>query len=114
MRRGVDALFDRRLSVEEPELRPTHLGQLVRELVAGFDTAGHPVEVAADSVVILADPLLVERILDNVLANALEHSPADTPVRVGVRVAAWVTTNSLTMRFMPFASEVTSSVSAAR
>jgi two-component system OmpR family sensor kinase len=48
--------------------------------------AGRPIEVEAPApVTVLADPLALRRVLDNLLANAVQHTPAGTPVCVRVR-----------------------------
>ncbi|HEY7661209.1 MAG TPA: ATP-binding protein [Actinomycetota bacterium] len=68
-----------------PQRRPTDVGQLVREGVAGFEPlAGRTVEVEAGALVAEVDAAKVERIIENLLANASRHTPDD--VRIWVRV----------------------------
>lgn len=62
--------------------QPTNLGQLVMRVVQAHPTGRQPVEVQAADVLFNLDPVKVERILDNLLANALVHTPDDCPVRV--------------------------------
>jgi PAS domain S-box-containing protein len=72
----------------DPDRRRVDLGELVRRIVT--DTApellgGHPVSVAAAPVLVAVDPPKVERIVENLLANAARHTPAGTPVWVRVQ-----------------------------
>lgn len=66
------------------ERRPTNLASLVHRVVQAHPTGRQPVDVDVTPVVANVDPVKVERILDNLLANALLHTPPDCPVRVGV------------------------------
>lgn len=68
------------------ERRPTNLGQLVMRVVRAHPTGKQSLDVTAPPVVFNLDPVKVERILDNLLANALVHTPDDCPVRVQVSV----------------------------
>lgn len=61
---------------------PTHLGDLVRRVVAAHPSGDHPVEVDAASLTLNVDAVKVERIVDNLLVNALHHTPPACPVRV--------------------------------
>jgi len=69
-----------------PERRPTDVGALAREVVRGCDVlAGHPVRVEADEILVSIDAPKVERVLENLVANAGRHTPPGTPLRVRVR-----------------------------
>ncbi|NEB81641.1 HAMP domain-containing histidine kinase [Streptomyces sp. SID14478] len=65
---------------EEPELVERDLGELVRRTVAGVDP-GVRVEVLRDAVVV-TDPRRVERVLANLVSNALRHGAAPVTVQV--------------------------------
>jgi PAS domain S-box-containing protein len=69
-------------------LRPTFedadVGELVRRMVTETDPTGREVEVSAESVIVPVDPPKVERIIENLLANAMKHTPAGTSVHVSV------------------------------
>lgn len=86
--RMVNDLLDLdRLSrgIVEPNLAPTDVGGLVSNLVAGSElTAGREVHVEAPPVWAEVDAAKVERIVENLLANAVRHTPAGT--RIWVRV----------------------------
>jgi PAS domain S-box-containing protein len=70
----------------EPVTFPVDLGQLVSDLVHGTDVLeGRSVEVTARPVVAHVDPPKIERIVENLLVNAVRHTPAGT--KVWVRVA---------------------------
>jgi two-component system sensor histidine kinase KdpD len=75
------------------DLRPTSVSSLVSSVVRTVGAAPAAIDVPAisDDLVVLADGALFERTLDNVLRNALRHSPEGQPVvidtgRVGDRV----------------------------
>jgi PAS domain S-box-containing protein len=67
-----------------PTYRPTDVGRLVERVVADYDGDGHPIEIRADSVVAELDAPKVERILANLLENAIKHTPPGTEIRVRV------------------------------
>lgn len=66
--------------------RPTDLGLLIRRVSETIDPGAHPLEVDADpsggAVVAFVDPALVERIVENLVRNAVGHTPPGTPIRV--------------------------------
>ena len=69
----------------QPERRATDIGQLVRRSVgecAGL--AGHPVRIDTDDLLVAVDPAKVERIVENLVANAGRHTPPGTPVHIRV------------------------------
>ena len=65
-------------------LQETDLGELARRIAGEYASNSHPIEVQADSVLVDLDPPKVERILDNLLGNAVKHTPAGTVIRVRV------------------------------
>jgi PAS domain S-box-containing protein len=68
-----------------PAFEPTDLGNLVRRMVAESDPAlRDQVEVSTEPVIVPVDPPKVERIVENLLVNAVRHTPRGTPVRVSV------------------------------
>jgi len=69
----------------QPERRPTDVVQITRRLTAEIASlGGHPVRVEGDEVLVDLDAGKVERIVENLLANAGRHTPAGTPIRVEV------------------------------
>ncbi len=86
--RMVNDLLDLdRLSrgIVEPSIAPTDVGSLVTHLVAESDlVASRTIEVDAPQVWAEVDAAKVERIVENLLANAARHTPADA--RIWVRV----------------------------
>ena len=59
-----------------PQRRPSDVGALVRDVVDEFEPAGDRfVEVATDELVANVDAAKVERIVENLLANAVRHTP---------------------------------------
>ncbi|MDQ4109472.1 MAG: PAS domain S-box protein, partial [Actinomycetota bacterium] len=67
-----------------PTFEPTDVGDLVRRIVAESDQSHDQVEVSTESVIVPIDPPKVERIVENLLANAVKHTPAGTSVHVSV------------------------------
>lgn len=67
-----------------PQLRPTELADLTRAVAAEVDLDGHELLVDAEPVVIDVDPAKVERIVENLLINAVRHTEAGT--RIWLRV----------------------------
>jgi PAS domain S-box-containing protein len=71
--------------IVEPRRRPTDIAALVRRIVEGSEILGaRPVRVEADPVVVAVDASKVERIIENLLANAAKHTPPDTTIWVRV------------------------------
>jgi signal transduction histidine kinase len=67
--------------------RATDVGALVRQVVADYPTDGHPVEVSAQPVVAEVDAPKLERIVENLVANAVKYTPPGTDVVVRVEPA---------------------------
>jgi PAS domain S-box-containing protein len=68
-----------------PNYRPTDIGALVRRAVESLDVLGErPILVEAEPVTIEADPAKVERIVENLLANAARHTGPDRAIWVRV------------------------------
>lgn len=63
---------------------PTDAVALVRNVITELDPHGHPIEVPEGEVVVSINPFLVERIVENLLTNAVRHTPRGTAVRVGI------------------------------
>jgi two-component system, OmpR family, sensor histidine kinase KdpD len=75
--------------VLEPVRSPTDLGELVRRMVDDSDAVGdHVVHVEVEPIIVEIDALKVERILDNLLANAHRHTPPGTDIWVSARMVA--------------------------
>jgi PAS domain S-box-containing protein len=73
-----------RAGVIRPRFRETDVGSLVEHVVAAYPSDGHPVDVRAEPVIAEVDPPKVERIVENLLANAIKHTPPATQVLVRV------------------------------
>jgi PAS domain S-box-containing protein len=67
-----------------PKLRPTDLAALVTRIGTEWQDTGRLLELAVEPVVAQVDPAKVERIVENLLANAARHTPPDAPVWVRV------------------------------
>ena len=60
------------------------VGALARGVVEDIDLQGHPLHIDADSVVARVDAVKVERIVENLLINAVRHTPDGTVVWLDV------------------------------
>lgn len=71
-------------------LQPTGIGEVCARAVDDLGDTDDRVllELPAEPLEVEADPGLLERVMVNVLANAVRHSPADRPVRVVVGAVA--------------------------
>jgi PAS domain S-box-containing protein len=67
-----------------PQLRRTDLAALVGRVAGEWRETGRPLELAVEPIVAQVDPAKVERIVENLLANADRHTAPDT--RVWVRL----------------------------
>lgn len=79
LQRQLNDLLDLdRLSrgVITPQRRPTDLRRLAADVVEALDLA-HRVTVQGEPVTVTVDPAQVERIIENLLANAARHAPPD-------------------------------------
>jgi PAS domain S-box-containing protein len=75
--------LDRGLAV--PDFSPVDLGALIRELVASSElVAGRRLAVDVAPIVIRADAAMLERLVENLLGNAVKHTPGDS--RIWIRV----------------------------
>ena len=66
----------------EPRREPTRLDELVGRIVELH--GARPIEVRAEPLTASVDPTLVGRIVDNLVANAVKHTPADAAIAVSV------------------------------
>jgi signal transduction histidine kinase len=73
--------------IVSPQRRPTDLRQLVDGVVAEVENpAGHEIQVEAEQATASVDSAKVERILENLLSNAIRHTPPEA--RIWVRAVA--------------------------
>lgn len=70
--------------------RPTDIEEVVGTVLLGLGEAGEAVvvDIPDDMPFVLADPGLLERVLHNLVANAVEHGGGTGPVRIVARFAA--------------------------
>ena len=89
LNRLVDNLLDAsRLDagVVTPALAPHSILDIIANSVGFLDNDSAPIEVSAsdEACLVLTDPALLERVLVNILANALRHSPPNESVEIVV------------------------------
>jgi PAS domain S-box-containing protein len=89
--RKLDRLLSDLLDVDRlrrgsvlPSFRETDIGALVEHVASGYAAPRHTIHVQASPVVAEVDAPKVERIVDNLLANAVNHTPPDTSISVAV------------------------------
>ncbi len=74
--------------IVEPRRRAVDVGELARQVIASSEAlGGRPVEIDAEPAVAWVDGAKVERIVENLAANAIRHTPDGTRVWVRVRRA---------------------------
>jgi PAS domain S-box-containing protein len=73
-----------RLGFVNPSLVETDVRQLVGQVVAAHAGETHPIAFQGTPAVLSVDAPKVERIVDNLLANAVRHTPDGTPIEVRV------------------------------
>lgn len=61
---------------------------IAHRLVSQIDSQTHPISVDAEPLVAFVDPVDVERILENLVANSIRHTPTGTPISVRVEQRA--------------------------
>jgi signal transduction histidine kinase len=92
--RLVEELFDlAKLDANEikPEVEPFSLPELVQDVLQKFELRAREARVRLESSFdedmpfVLGDIALIERVLDNLLENALRHTPAGGTVRLSLR-----------------------------
>jgi PAS domain S-box-containing protein len=71
---------------EELHRERTDVGELVRHIVAEIDADGHNVDVDAEPISVALDVTKVRRMVENLVTNAIKHTPAGA--RVWVRAGA--------------------------
>ncbi|MFL5736498.1 MAG: PAS domain-containing protein [Actinomycetota bacterium] len=68
-----------------PQLRPMDIGALVRRTIEAMETLGERhILVESDAIVIPVDPPKIERIVENLVANAAKHTSSDAAIWVRV------------------------------
>jgi signal transduction histidine kinase len=67
-----------------PTVVDTDVARLVEQIVAVHANGTHPIELHTAPAPAAVDPAKVERMVDNLIANALRHTPAGTAVQVRV------------------------------
>ena len=72
-----------RLGQMPPNFSETDVANLVRRVAEGFD-ADHPVTMRGETVLAEVDGPKVERIVENLIANAVKHTPPGTEIEVSV------------------------------
>jgi two-component system, OmpR family, sensor histidine kinase KdpD len=69
-----------------PDLRTVNLGKAVAGLVGESElVAGRELSIDVEDVVVEVDATMVERIVENLLANAVRHTPPDSRIWIRVR-----------------------------
>jgi two-component system, OmpR family, sensor histidine kinase KdpD len=72
-----------RLGHMPPNFSETDVAGVVKQVVQGFDS-DHPITMRGDPVVAEIDGPKVERIVENLIANAVRHTPPGTEIEVSV------------------------------
>jgi PAS domain S-box-containing protein len=73
-----------RFGLIRPIFRATDIGRLVAQVVSEYEANGHKIDVQAESIMAEVDAAKVERIVENLLANAIKHTGPGTEILVRV------------------------------
>lgn len=73
--------------VIEPHRRASSLFRLVDHSLESIDRSSHPVALDIEDATVEVDPAQTERIVENLVANALKYTPAGTPINVRARAS---------------------------
>jgi PAS domain S-box-containing protein len=73
-----------RFGLIRPIFRATDIGRLAAQVVSQYEANGHEIAVQAESIVAEVDAAKVERIVENLLANAIKHTTPGTEILVRV------------------------------
>jgi two-component system sensor histidine kinase KdpD len=68
-----------------PSFQAVDVGELAAGVARDYAADERPVDVRVELVVAEVDAAKVERIIDNLLANAVKHTPPGTPISLRVR-----------------------------
>jgi len=71
----------------EPQRRPTLLLRQAKDVAADADTDGRAVHISGEDLVVNVDTPKTERIIDNLLANAIRHTPLGASIWIDIRRA---------------------------
>jgi PAS domain S-box-containing protein len=66
----------------EPHRRTSVLRDLVDRALGPVDVGSHPIDVHIDDAVVAVDPAQAERIIENLVSNAVKYTPAGTRIDV--------------------------------
>lgn len=86
MQISVDALLVG--DADRAERSPTRLGELVQRVARAHDPDERRIAVHVPSLVMNVDAVKLERIVDNLISNALAHTPEGAVVRVAAAFTA--------------------------
>jgi PAS domain S-box-containing protein len=67
-----------------PSLVETDVGRLAEQVVAAHAGGTHPIAFSGGAPPLTVDPPKIERIVDNLIANAVRHTPSGTPIEIRV------------------------------
>lgn len=83
--RHMDRLLDTKRLTEtfdRPAYEEVDLADLARRVADRLETPDHPISVGGEPAVVQADPNGIAAMLENLVDNAVRHTPVATPVRI--------------------------------
>jgi PAS domain S-box-containing protein len=89
--RRIDRLLSDLLEIDRlrhgrvaPARRPTNVAELAADVADSHRDSGRPIRVRTQLTTAYVDPAKIERVVDNLLANAVKHTPPDS--RIALRL----------------------------
>lgn len=83
----VGILDAQRLQASEPHRKLTDINALLASTLAGMHTEGRPIVQRGRPLTALVDPIEVARIVENLVSNAIRHTPAGTAIWIEARTS---------------------------
>ncbi|MEX2394986.1 MAG: MASE1 domain-containing protein [Actinomycetota bacterium] len=71
--------------VLEPRRRSSSLYRLIDHAIEAIDTSTHPLTLDVKEATIYVDPAQAERIIENLVTNAIKYTPGETPITLRAR-----------------------------
>lgn len=86
LRLSEDILDVHRMGGRVVQPAPVDLDIRLRALIDSLAVGDHPVTLVSEPIRVEVDIVGVERIVENLVSNAVRHTPAGTPIRVSARM----------------------------
>ncbi len=73
-----------RRGLRDPLREATDVGAVIRNVLQATNARGHPIDLRVRTVEANVDPAQFERVVENLLLNAIQHTPPETAITLSV------------------------------